>query len=65
MNGLRIIICAKEVPDPEAPFANVKFDLEGKKIMFMGLHPVNSPFDENALEAALRIKEEEEALPFY
>lgn len=55
---MRIIVCMKQVPDPSASSTGVKVDSEAKKvIMPQGTPPVLSPFDENALEAALRIKE--------
>ena len=61
MNGIRIVVCAKQVPDPEAPFTAVEVDSEAKKISTKGIPPVINPFDENAIEAALCIKEEDGA----
>jgi len=58
MKEIKIIICAKQVPDPEAPFTAVHVDPEAKKISTEGVPPVINPFDENAIEAALHIKEE-------
>ena len=58
MKGKSIIVCAKQVPDPEATFSSVKIDSEAMTIKVTGLPPVINPFDENAIEAALRIKEE-------
>ena len=57
MKETRIVICAKQVPDPEAPFTVIQVDPETKKISTRGVSPVINPFDENAIEAALRIKE--------
>jgi len=53
---LNIIVCVKQIPDPEAPTSVYKVDSEGKHIVLTGVPPVISPFDENALQAAIRIK---------
>jgi electron transfer flavoprotein beta subunit len=45
------------VLDPEASASAYKVDDEMKRIIMRGVPPVMSPFDENALEAALRIKD--------
>lgn len=58
MQELRIIVCAKQVPDPEAPASEIKIDLQAKEISLPEVVRVVNPFDENALEAALRIKKE-------
>lgn len=55
---MRIIVCIKQVPDPEAPFTAVEVDSAEKKITTKGVAPVMNPFDQNALEAALKIKDE-------
>ena len=60
MKELRIIVCAKEIPDPEAPLSDVSVDVENKEVI-VDAPQVISPFDENALEAALRIKEDMDA----
>jgi len=57
MKEPRIIVCAKQIPDPEAPFSNVTVDVEKKEVV-VDAPDVISPYDENALEAAIRIKEE-------
>ena len=57
MKELEIIVCAKQIPDPEAPLSDVRVDAEKKQVI-VDAPQVISPFDENALEAALRIKEE-------
>jgi len=54
---INIIVCMKQVLDPEAPRSAFKIDPEAKRaIPPKGTPPVLNPFDENALEAALRIK---------
>ncbi|NNF99657.1 MAG: electron transfer flavoprotein subunit beta/FixA family protein [Desulfobacteraceae bacterium] len=57
MTELNIIVCAKQIPDPEAPLSDVRVDGE-KKEVFVDAPNVISPFDENALEAALVLQEE-------
>ena len=55
---MRIIVCIKQVPDPAASPTDIKVDTEAKRvIMPQGTPPVISPYDENALEAALMIKD--------
>jgi len=57
MKEPNIIVCAKQIPDPEAPFSNVTVDVEKMEVV-VDAPNVISPYDENALEAAIRIKEE-------
>jgi electron transfer flavoprotein beta subunit len=53
-----IIVCIKQVPDPEAPPASFKVDeASNKMIPPPGITPVIDPYSEYAIEAALRIKE--------
>lgn len=53
-----MIVCCKQVIDPEAPPASFKIDAASNKVVPPpGLPPVISPFDEYAVEAALRIKD--------
>ncbi|MFC1941251.1 electron transfer flavoprotein subunit beta/FixA family protein [Chloroflexota bacterium] len=53
-----MIVCCKQVIDPEAPPASFKVDTSANKVVPPpGVPPVISPFDENAVEAALRIKD--------
>ncbi len=55
---LNIITCIKVVTDPEAPTSTFKLDPAGQyAIPGPGVPPVLNPYDENCLEAALRIKE--------
>jgi electron transfer flavoprotein beta subunit len=58
---VNVIVCIKQVLDPEAPTSAYKVDNETKRMTQKGVPPVMSPFDENALEAALRIKDAHEA----
>jgi electron transfer flavoprotein beta subunit len=57
MKELSIIVCAKQIPDPEAPLADVTVDGDTMEVI-VDAPQVISPFDENALEAALRLQEE-------
>ncbi|MDH5781072.1 MAG: hypothetical protein OEZ07_00695 [Dehalococcoidia bacterium] len=52
-----IIVCMKQVLDPEAPVSTYQVDAEAKRVVQRGVPPVLNPYDENALEAALRIKD--------
>ena len=57
MAELNILVCAKQVPDPEGPPSAFEVDSSSLKVTPKGIPPVLSPFDENALEAAVRLKE--------
>ena len=57
MTEIRIIVCAKEIPDPEAPLSDVSVDAEKMEVM-VDAPQVISPFDENALEVAVQLTEE-------
>ena len=58
MKELQIVVCVKQIPDPEGPADAFQVDSEAKRVIPVGIPPVINPFDENALEAALRIKKE-------
>jgi hypothetical protein len=45
MKELRIIVCAKEIPDPEAPLSDVSVDTERMEVI-VDAPQVISPFDE-------------------
>jgi electron transfer flavoprotein beta subunit len=56
---LNIIVTVKQVLDPEVPPSIFRIDPEAKRaIPAPGVPPVLNPYDENALEAALRIKDQ-------
>lgn len=55
---MRIIVCIKQVPDPEGPPSSFVVNAELNRVEPKGIPPVLSVFDENALEAALKIKDE-------
>jgi electron transfer flavoprotein beta subunit len=55
---MNIIVCCKQVPDPEAPPSTFKVDAATNKVLPpQGVPPVISPFDGQAIEAALRLKD--------
>ena len=55
---MNIIVCIKQILDPEIPPAKFKIDTGANKVVYPeGIPLVVSPFDEQAVEAALRIKE--------
>jgi electron transfer flavoprotein beta subunit len=51
---MRIIVCIKQVPDS----SEVRFDKETHTMIREGLPSIINPFDENAIEAALQLREE-------
>ena len=60
--SLNIIVCVKQVIDPETPASAFRIDPEAKRaIPAQGIPPVVNGFDENAVEAAMRIKDRHEA----
>jgi electron transfer flavoprotein beta subunit len=55
---MNIIVCVKQVLDPEIPPAKFKIDPEAKQVIPpAGVPPVISVYDERALEAACRLKD--------
>jgi electron transfer flavoprotein beta subunit len=55
---MNIIVCVKQVLDPEIPPAKFKIDPEAKRVVPPpGVPPVISVYDERAVEAACRLKD--------
>lgn len=55
---MHVIVCVKQVPNPEISSSVFRVDEVAKKVVpVAGMSQVMSPFDEQALEAALRIRE--------
>ena len=51
---MNMIVCCKQVIDPEAPPASFKIDAASNQVVPpANVPPVINPFDENAVEAAL------------
>ena len=60
--ALNIVVLAKQVIDPEMPASAFQVDRESKRVITPGnIPPVVNGFDENAVEAALQIKDSQEA----
>ncbi len=60
--ALKIIVTAKQVIDPEIPKSAFKIDATSKRVVVPpSFPPVVNGFDEHAVEAALRIKDTQEA----
>ncbi|MBI4491230.1 MAG: electron transfer flavoprotein subunit beta/FixA family protein [Chloroflexi bacterium] len=56
---MRIIVTIKQVPDPDIPPGHFKVDEAARKVVPPpGVAPVLNGYDANALEAALRLKEQ-------
>jgi electron transfer flavoprotein beta subunit len=55
---MNIIVCVKQIQDPEIPASKFRLDEDGKKVIPPeGIPPVINPYDEQAVELAIRIKE--------
>ncbi len=55
---MNMIVCVKQVLDPETPAASFKIDPEAKKaVASKDVEMVINPFCENAVEAALKVKD--------
>ena len=60
--AVKICVLAKQVIDPEMPMAAFRIDEGSKKVVPPpNIPPVVNGFDENAVEAALKIKDSQEA----
>ena len=60
--AINIIVCMKQVMDPETPASAFNIDSDAKKVVpAPGIPPVVNGFDENAVEAALRLKDNGDA----
>lgn len=57
-SDLKILVCVKQVIDPETPPSAFKIDSDRKQVLPpAGVPPVVNGFDENAIEAAIRLKD--------
>jgi len=55
---MKIIVCVKKIPDPEIPPSKFRLDEESRKVIPPEeVPPVMSPYDLQAVELALRLKE--------
>ena len=59
---MHIVVCAKQVLDPETPTSVLVVDADGRSLISRSAQPpVLNGFDENAVEAALRVKDSVDA----
>ncbi|HEY4670070.1 MAG TPA: electron transfer flavoprotein subunit beta/FixA family protein [Tepidiformaceae bacterium] len=55
---MNIIVCVKQIPDPETPASSFRVDEAAKKVIpAQGIAPVVNPYDPQATEAALRLRD--------
>jgi len=55
---VRIAVCIKQIPNPEIASSVFRVDEEKMKVIpLAGMSPVTSPYDEQAIEAALRLRD--------
>ena len=55
---MQMIVCIKQVPDPEIPPAKFKIDASAMRVVPPeGIPPVINPYDERAVELALRLRD--------
>ena len=54
---MHIVVCLKQVPDPEGPSEAFAISSDGMRVEPKGIPPVISTYDDNALEVALRVKD--------
>jgi electron transfer flavoprotein beta subunit len=55
---MNIVVCIKKIPDPEIPPAKFGLDAENMRVLPPeGIPPVINPYDEQAVELAIRLKE--------
>jgi electron transfer flavoprotein beta subunit len=55
---VNIVVCVKQIPDPETPAASFKVDEAARKVIpAQGIAPVVNPYDPQATEAALRLRD--------
>src|ERR687886_554049 len=56
---MNIVVCVKQVPDPDIPPTHFKIDEAARKVVPPpGVAPVMNGYDAHALEAALKLKEQ-------
>ena len=55
---MNIVVCVKQVPDPETPASQFAVDEAAKRVIpAQGIAPVVNPYDPQATEAALRLRD--------
>lgn len=54
---MHIVVCTKQIVDPEIPSGEFKVDFKAKRAVQDQGEPVLNPYDENAIEVALQLKD--------
>jgi len=54
---MKVVVCLNRIPDPEAPWKDVHLNENSTAPRLEGLDLVMGPFDENALEIALQLRD--------
>lgn len=54
---MHIVVCTKQIVDPEIPSGEFKVDFKAKQAVQDQGEPVLNPYDENAIEVALQLKD--------
>lgn len=55
---MHIAVCIKQIPNPETPASVLRIDTRARRVIFPPGQPLTiNPFDEQAVEAALRIRD--------
>jgi len=54
---MHVVVCINHIPDPEAPAKPFKLDAATNRPALLRANRVIGPFDENALETALQLKD--------
>lgn len=54
---MHVVVCINHIPDPEAPARQFELDERANRPLLQRLKRVIGPFDENALEAGLQLKD--------
>jgi len=55
---MNIVVCVKQVADPEAPPSSFRIDVDSNKVVLpTDIPPVLDPYSEYAVEAALKLKD--------
>lgn len=55
---MHVAVCIKQIPDPETPASVFRVDEQSRKVIFPPGQPLTiNPFDEQAMEAALRVRD--------
>jgi electron transfer flavoprotein beta subunit len=59
---MHIVVCIKQIVDPEIPAGEFKVDFEAKRAVQEQGERVTNPYDENAVEVALQMKDQDKEI---